>query len=409
MDRRTAVIFGICAAPRLVAMAMWPSPAPTAYDELATGLLTSGTFGFDGVPSTYMEPLYPAFLAAALFVTGGWAPAVTLLQVAVAAIGGVLLYRLAALLAGPRAGVWTAVIFAFYPYLLRQSVARLEITVCATLAIAATLALARTERLRGAIGTGALFGLLMLTRTSFVVAAVGAALWLAWRGGRRLALAMLLAALAVEVPWLARNVRIDGSPLPSRVGENLYLSTSAYAAGVPLHDVDLLLPLALAEVGVEVARLDLSPVLERRAVDDAMLTRAVAFVGEHPGRVLRLKARNALYLWSPQLLPRERKSPAELAMMDGEELRTVNPARPWLEDGSHAVAQGVLLVLAGVGLARRRLSAGDVPLLILLGAQAAVCIAFFPTTRLMAPVMYVVMFYAAVGLTNSSAAAPRRR
>ena len=104
MDRRAVIIFGICAAPRLVAMAMWPSPAPTYYDELADGLLATGTFGFNGVSSTYMEPLYPAFLAAARFVTAGWTPGVTLLQIAIAAIGGVLLYRLGSHLAGPRTG-----------------------------------------------------------------------------------------------------------------------------------------------------------------------------------------------------------------------------------------------------------------------------------------------------------------
>jgi hypothetical protein len=49
----------------------------------------------------------------------------------------------------------------------------------------------------------------------------------------------------------------------------------------------------------------------------------------------------------------------------------------------------------------------------MLAANAAVCIVFFPTTRLVAPVMFVVMFYAAVGLEvftvrATSAAAPPR-
>ena len=57
--------------------------------------------------------------------------------------------------------------------------------------------------------------------------------------------------------------------------------------------------------------------------------------------------------------------------------------------------------------------------MIMLAAQATVCVVFFPTTRLMAPVMFVVMFYAstvapraavdkAAGVTGSSAATPRR-
>jgi hypothetical protein len=428
MDRRALFIFGICAAPRLLAMAMWPSRAPTYYDTLATELLTNGSFGFSGVPTNYMEPLYPAFLAAARFVTFGFEPAVTLAQVAVAALGGVLLYRLAAHLAGPRVGLCAGVLYALNPYLVRQSVARLEITLCLTLAIAATLALTRTERWRGAMGAGVLFGLLILTRTTFLPAALGAVVWLAWRPstalgtgpstergagastgrwpGWRLAAVMLCTAVAVQAPWVVRNMRVDGSALPSRLGENLYVSTSVYAAALPVHDIDLLAVLALGEL-VDVP---IPPGEGERYLDDFMMARSVAFLREHPGRVLWWKARNALYLLTPQLLPRDAKGPASYAVLEGETVRIVNPVRrPWVEELSHALAQGALLLLAAVGIAQRRLRMADAPLLIMLGAQAAICIAFFPTTRLMAPVMFVVMFYAAVGFTNSSAAAPRQR
>lgn len=415
MDRRAVIIFAICAAPRLVAMALWRSPPQTYYDELAGGLLSTGTFGFGGVPSTYMEPLYPAFLAAANVLTAESAPAVTIAQIAVAAIGGVLLYRLASDLAGPRAGVCAGVIYALYPYLVRQSVAHLEITLCATLAIAATLALTRAGTTRGAIGAGLLFGLLMLARTSFAAAAVAGALWLAWHVSGRVAVVMLLTALAVIAPWLVRNARIDGSPLPSRIGENLYLSTSPYAAAVPVHDIDLLVPLALAEMN----SLQLPAGREERGMDDVMLARAFTFIREHPGHALWLKARNALYLFSPLLLPRDAKRSGAFAEMEGTTVRIVNAARrPWFEDVSHGVAQGALLLLAAFGIARRGLRAGDAPLLIMLGAQAAVCVVFFPTTRLMAPVMFVVMFYASTAacrasvdqaaVTGSSAAAQRR-
>ena len=40
-----------------------------------------------------------------------------------------------------------------------------------------------------------------------------------------------------------------------------------------------------------------------------MLARAFAFIREHPGRVLWLKTRNALYLLNPLLLPRDAKAP----------------------------------------------------------------------------------------------------
>ena len=71
-----------------------------------------------------------------------------------------------------------------------------------------------------------------------------------------------------------------------------------------------------------------------------MLKRAVAFMRAHPGRVVWLKARNALYLFSPQLLPRDAKSIAAFAVMDGDTVRIVNaPRRPRLEDVAHTAAQ----------------------------------------------------------------------
>jgi 4-amino-4-deoxy-L-arabinose transferase-like glycosyltransferase len=415
MDRRTALVFAMCAAPRLLALGLFPPRTSTYYNELATSLLTNGTMAFDGVPSTYMEPLYPLFLAVARLVTGDSTVLAIVLQVAVAAFGGVLLYRLGSRLANPRTGFWAAVFYALYPYLVRQSVARLEITLCATLAIAAALLLTRVERIRDAIAAGALLGLLMLTRTSFVVAALGAAAWLAWQGRpstslgtrTRLAAVFLLTTLLVEGPWLVRNMWIDGSPLPSRMGENLYVSTSDYAALLPLHDIDLVVPLAVADVRAEVE--EMPPAAKERGVDDAMLKRGLAFVREHPWKVLRLKARNALGLFAPQLLPREAKSDASFATMDGGTLRIVNAARrPWIAEAAHAAAQSVLLVLAAIGIARRGIRGRDAPLLIMLAAQAAVCVVFFPTTRLMAPVMFVLMFYAAAGVTGSSGAAPPR-
>jgi hypothetical protein len=414
MSRRAVFIFVICAAPRLAALAVWPAGDGSYYSELAAGILRTGTLGFDGEPSTYMEPLYPAFLAAAHVLTGGWAPAMMLLQIAVASIGGVLMDRLGSHLAGRQVGFAAAALYALYPYLVRQSVADLEITICTTLAIATTLALVRTTGIRGAIGTGLCFGLLMLTRTSFVFAAVGAALWLAsrpstrlgagglpstWLGAGRLAAVMAVTALAVLAPWFVRNIRVDGSPLPSRMGENLYVSTSAYAGALPVHDVDLMAPLMLADVQADVESLRLSPAQEARALDDAMRDRAMAFIREHPGQVLWMKARNALFLFTPLLLPRDAKTPTAFAAIDGAGVVVVNARRrPLIKDAAHAVAQAALLVLATLGIVRRRPAGPDLALLLMFGAQAAVCVVFFPTTRLLAPVMFVLMFYAAVRL-----------
>jgi 4-amino-4-deoxy-L-arabinose transferase-like glycosyltransferase len=399
MDRRAALVFAICAAPRLLALAVFPDAAPTYYDALATSLIRTGHFGFDGVPSTYIEPLYPAFLAGARMITGDVQQLVLLLQIALASLGGVLLYRLGSWLANPRVGLYAAVFYALDPYLIRQSVALLDVTLCTTLAIAAAWQLSKMDRVRDAVAAGTLLGLLMLTRASFAAACLGAAIWLAWRGRGRLAGVMLAAVLVVQAPWMVRNARLDGSPLPSRIGENLYMSTSSYATLVPVHDIDLLVPLGLADVGTEVEHRQLPPVLEQRAIDQAMLERAFAFMREHPGRVLWLKARNALYLFDPRLLPRYAKSAAAFATEEAGVVRVFNEQRrPWVEELSYALARTVLMLLAAIGIVRRGIAANDAPLLILLATNAAVCVVFFPTSRLMAPVMFVVTFYAAAGL-----------
>ena len=141
--------------------------------------------------------------------------------------------------------------------------------------------------------------------------------------------------------------------------------------------------------------------LEQRAMDDAMRARAVAFIRDHPAQVFWLKARNALYLLSPLLLPRDAKSAAAIAKEQDGMIRLFNvQRRPWREDLAHAFAQSVILLLAGVGLIRRGLVGRDAPMLILFVTEAALCVVFFPSTRLIAPVMFVPMIYAAVGLDS---------
>src|SRR5258708_10724331 len=205
--------------------------------------------------------------------------------------------------------------------------------------------------------------------------------------------------VVVRGAWMVGDVAADGSPLPSGFGENLYVSRSRYAALVPVHDIDLVVPLALAEVGPEAERLRPPPERQQRAMDGAMLARAIAFIRQSPGAVVRLKARNALYLFDPRLLPRYAKSSGAYASVEAGAVRTFNePRRPWIEDAAFTLARTGLLLLAALGVLRRRTFDRDAPLLILLAATGTCCVIFFPATRLMAPVMFVVMFYAAVGL-----------
>ena len=69
--------------------------------------------------------------------------------------------------------------------------------------------------------------------------------------------------------------------------------------------------------------------------------------------------------------------------------------RPWIDGAAHAAAQSLLFILgaAGVWIRRRRLR-DDQALLVIAGSVALVYTIFFPTTRLLAPAMFVLMFYA---------------
>ena len=92
IKRSAAIIFAICAVPRLLALLMFSHAPSTAFGELASSLLSTGRLGYDGNATTYLEPLYPLFLAGARLITAESPTLVLLLQIAIGSLGGVLLY-----------------------------------------------------------------------------------------------------------------------------------------------------------------------------------------------------------------------------------------------------------------------------------------------------------------------------
>jgi hypothetical protein len=207
------------------------------------------------------------------------------------------------------------------------------------------------------------------------------------------------AALLVAAPWIVRSYRLDGSLLPSRVGENLYVSTSQYAIGVlPEHDVDLLVPFAHALVDRELGHL---PPEQLGALSDRLLRdRAIEFARSHPRETVALKLRNLFFVFWPGILPVEPKSERVQAVFDGSRVRIVGAERrPRLWEGLHVGARSVLLVAAVVGIAvRRRQWRDDAMLYVVLFSVAAIHVVFFPTTRLLAPMTGVLMTFAGAGV-----------
>ena len=184
-----------------------------------------------------------------------------------------------------------------------------------------------------------------------VVVAVGL---LARRRGWRAALVAGATAALVVAPWLIRNYRLDGSLLPSRVGENLFASTSPFAVGfLPEHDVDLLMPFVYEIVDRELAQV---PPTELHAATERLLrARAIEFARSNPAETLALKTRNVFYLFWPGLLPVEAKSDDTSAVLEDSRVRIVGAQpRPRSWEWLHLSVRSVLLACALVGLVVRR-------------------------------------------------------
>jgi hypothetical protein len=364
--------------------------------DLTDSLLRTHTYAVGGTPTAYLEPLYPAALAAARLLTIDSARLTLVLQILVASTGGLALDALGRRLGGPRVGMTAALAYAGYPYLVRESIAYAPNNLLIPLMLLAALLLTRARDRRTSIAAGLALGFVILTRATYGATLVAAVGWLAWRRGPRPAVAVLATALAVQGPWMIRGVRLDGSPLPTRVGENLLVSTTRYSGMIPEYDPDLLIP-HIYSVGGSV----LPPSLResQSAVDRAMLGEALRAIERHPGRIAAWKIRNVAYLFDPRLLPRfptaqDDSPPIEVNGLQVPGIR----ARPAVFELLHAVVHGTLLLFAIGALWRRGVRPDEEPLLIIAATQAIVCVVFFPTTRLLAPIAAVLMVYSALGL-----------
>jgi hypothetical protein len=412
MQRRDLAIFVLCVIPRILALLRFPPDTSVFYYwEAASGLLAFGVPVLDGVPDTSIEPLYPALLALLRALGRDSTTVVVFAQIAIASGAGVVFYRLTEHLAGPRPALVAAVLYALDPYLVRQSVSPVEITLCIALLVAATWAYARGRSTVGAIGTGLLVALTALTRFSLLpVAAGGIALYL-WRRRWGQAVAFALAVVIPVGAWTLRLHALNGALVPTRVGVNLFVSTCEYSGQViPLRNVDLLVPWAYETIGDH--HMPLDPMALQRADDAVLFARAIAFARRHPLETARLKLRNLAYTFAPVLLPLERKPRhARAAVVDGRVRVEGLEPRPLLEHVLYSGSRLFLVAGAVAGLFRRRGAwrRGDGMLLAVAVSVITVNTVFFPTSRLLAPMAFVLMFYAAVaGSTGSTGGGPRR-
>ena len=396
--RPLPLIFLACALPRFAALAVWPADLDTLYYQLSTGLSHAHRFSIDGELVTRIEPFYPFVLAAGRFITGDHAAALLVLQIVVASLGGVMLFLLTRDATRDEPTAWIAsLLYAVSPYLIRQSVAFMEVTAATVLLIAAALRVRRVTGALDAVVLGLLLGAIVLTRFSFLPIAAGAVAIVGLRRVRYAIVTGLMSASCI-VPWMAYSRAISDAALPPRIGENLFVSTSEYAWPViPRLNPDLLLPIAGDLVHREMARRGIT-VYSVTEQDRILTGLAIDYARAHPMATLWLKIRNFLYILQPRLLPfYERVGWA--AMVNGRlEIPQQRP-RPLIFEAVAAAFQTILTVGGIAGLAIRwRYRRDDAFLLVVAASVIAINVVFFPTSRLLAPMTFVWMFYTAVAV-----------
>jgi len=395
---RSWLVFVLCLAPRIAALWWFPPDTSVYYYWEASGAVLDS--------ASYLEPLYPALLACLRFLTRESLTLVLFGQAAIAAAGGVLLHRLTADLVNARAAAIAAALYAFDPYLVRQSVSLVEITLCTVLLIAAGRAFARRESLRDSMFAGVWVALAGLTRFSLLPVAAGTIGVLLWRRRFAHAAAFAAAVVALVGGWIGWTYATTRTIVPARIGINLFVSTSEYSGEV--RDVDVLVAWAHEVIAHEMPREPLPEADLDRIQDEILLRRALAFAREHPMKTARLKLTNLALSLSPVLLPLDYKTRDATAVVEGGRVRvTALEPRPRSDRLIYSASRTILLAgaCAGLVLRRRRWKPADAYVLVVAASVVLVCTVFFPTSRLLAPMAFVLMVYTAIAVDTLMARA----
>jgi tetratricopeptide (TPR) repeat protein len=382
----------------------WLAMDSQEYDRWAQGIAAGDWLGSRVF---FQAPLYPYLLAAAYTVLGHRLALIYLLQSLLAVAGCWALYRAGREMANERTGLGAALLAAVYgPFLFYDAqLLKESLAVTATGFLLWALAAARSlPGVRRWLGAGALLGVLALLRENALLL-VPFLLPLAWkredrwpglarRGGA------LVAGLALALlPVALRNGGVGGDFLPttSQGGVNFYIGNNARADGtyqpiVPGKQIPELERREPARLAEQALGRPLSP----GEVSRYWLGQALGWAREHPGDFLRLQLRKLGMFWSWYEWP---------DAVDYYYVKTLSPALrlPLLEFGG-----AVILALAGLFLARRRLGAFAPALLFALGWMASTVI-FFLFSRYRLPAVPALLVLGGAALAEIPEAWRTRR
>jgi tetratricopeptide (TPR) repeat protein len=278
------------------------------YDEWAQRIVAGAWLG-EGV--FYQAPLYPYFLAVLQTLLGHNLWAIRLVQIVLGSISCGLIFLAGDKLFSRGAGLAAGLLLAFYAPaiffdgLIEKSILDLFLMSCLLLLLARLSADQKAGRF---VATGALSGLLCLSRENALVLVPVVALWIAvYFSVRPLALRLrwaglfLLGVLLVLAPVGLRNLAVGGEfkLTTSQLGANFFIGNNAAADGTYGS-----VRKAIGEVQLEgtdarrLAERAAGRELSSGAVSDFWLQRALDYIKAEPVQWLGLLGKKWLLVWN---------------------------------------------------------------------------------------------------------------
>ena len=323
----------------------------------------------------FQAPLYPYLLALLYAAVGRSLDAIYLIQIGLAVAGCWALFRAGREMAGERVGLGAALLAAIYgPFLFHDTqVVKESLAVTATSFLLWALAAARASGGFGRwLAAGAILGALALLRENalLVVPFLLPLAWsreAGWTGLARRGGGLLIGLAVVLLPVALRNGLVGGDYLPStsQGGVNFYIGNNARADGTyqPIVPGKQVPALERREPG-RLAEQALGRSLSPGEVSSYWLKKSLTWAREHPGDFWRLQLHKLKAFWSWYEWP---------DTVDYYYVKTFSPVLrlPVLE-----FSGAVVLALAGLCLARRRLAVFAPALLFVLGWMASTVLFF---------------------------------
>ncbi|MEM7310246.1 MAG: hypothetical protein AAF682_26460 [Planctomycetota bacterium] len=317
--RELWLLFLVALALRVLAMVVLGSPAEvdgfsawrwghepaSLADALLRGDGLADPFGRDTGPSGWLPPIYPALVAACMWlfggVTAGAAWALYGVQSVASALTAPLLLLLGRRLGAPGAGRLAAWAWVLHPLAIWYAVHKVWDTalVAAGMTGFAVLLLGSGRapgRGRTAV-LGAAFGLLLLLNPAPVGILPAVLLYLAperpWTRALPRAAAFVAATALVCSPWMARNLVVLGTPgLRSNLGVELYVGNNDLADGQHRFEYHPGWTDAETERLRELGEAEYSSACGRQALD---------WIRANPGRFASLTLTRARIVWLGEL------------------------------------------------------------------------------------------------------------